>query len=77
MKKLTLIVLSAVGILALGLTMPALAAPDFDVPAGPPTTAGRDFADHVVQCAQEGMIGKDCNPGVCHQGLANFENCEH
>ncbi len=77
MKKLVFIAASAISVLALGLTMPALAAPEFDVPPGPPTANGQDFArNHVVPCAQEGMLGRDCNPGVCHQGLANFEGCE-
>ena len=52
---------------------PVLAAPDFDVPAGPPTTSGYDFAQHVVQHAQDGVLGKDHNPGH-HPGLANFEH---
>ncbi len=34
-----------------------------------PCGSGRDFGQHHAQMAQEGMLGKDMNPGM-HQGFS-------
>ncbi len=58
--------------LALLMVFPILAEPAHEIPAGPPTISGYDYAQtHIVPLAQDGILGQDHKPGS-HQGLANF-----
>jgi len=68
-KTIAALVIFAV-LVALGVS--PVAAGGHEVPAGPPTVSGYDYAQtHIVPLAKAGIIGQVHKPGT-HQGLANF-----